>query len=62
MRRIGLSVGALLVFIGLFWSGRESSHGLSAFGEHWWCPIPLVAFLVGVVTTALMIRGSGKTN
>ena len=56
MRRIGYLVGALLVFAGVFWSGRESSHGLSALFEHWWCPIPIVAIVVGLVTAWLFAR------
>lgn len=27
--------------------GRERSHGLGAFSEHWWCPIPLVLIALG---------------
>jgi len=42
MRRAGQLVGALLLLLGIFWAGRESSHGLSAFWEHWWCPMPLI--------------------
>lgn len=49
MRRGTQVVAALLVLLGLFWSGRESTHGLAAFGEHWWCPLPLAAIAVGVV-------------
>ena len=54
MRRIGYSVGALPVLLGIFWSGRESSHGFGALWEHWWCPIPLVAILVGLATAWLL--------
>jgi hypothetical protein len=39
----------LFILLGLFWSGRESTHGLAAFGEHWWCALPLAAIGVGVV-------------
>jgi hypothetical protein len=45
-------VGALLVLLGLFWAGRESTHGLGAFWEHWWCPLPVVAILVGLLVVA----------
>jgi hypothetical protein len=41
-------VGTVLVLLGVFWSGRESSHGLSAFWEHWWCPVPLAITVLGV--------------
>jgi hypothetical protein len=62
MRRIGLWIGALLIFLGLFWAGRESSHGLRAFGEHWWCPIPLVAIVVGAATALLIVRSASQTD
>ena len=48
MRRISQVVGAILLLAGVFWAGRESSHGLAAFGEHWWCPIPLVLIVLGL--------------
>ncbi len=48
MRRIGAVTGAVLVVLGVFWSGRESSHGLGAFWEHWWCPVPLAFILLGL--------------
>jgi hypothetical protein len=47
--RVGLSVGSVLVVLGIFWAGRESTHGLSAFYEHWWCPIPVAMIVVGSV-------------
>ena len=47
MRR-ALRVSALFVLLaGVFWAGRESTHGLTAFTEHWWCPIPLVLMALG---------------
>jgi hypothetical protein len=46
---MALVVSFVLVLLGVFWAGRESSHGLTAFWEHWWCPIPLVMVLVGVL-------------
>jgi hypothetical protein len=55
-------VGGLLVLVGIFWSGRESTHGLSALWEHWWCPIPLVAILVGVATAWLFARSRSETG
>ena len=30
MRRISLVVGALFLLVGVFWAGRESTHGLGA--------------------------------
>jgi apolipoprotein N-acyltransferase len=62
VRRIGYSVGALLVLAGMFWSGRESSHGFSALWEHWWCPIPIVAIAVGLATAWLLARSSSQTS
>ena len=40
-------VAAAAFLVGVFWSGRVSTHGLAAFHEHWWCPIPLVLIVVG---------------
>ena len=55
MRRISLIVGAVFLLLGVFWAGRESTHGLGAFWEHWWCPIPLVLIVVGLVGLAFTI-------
>jgi hypothetical protein len=55
MRRVTQVVGAVVLVLGIFWAGRESSHGLAAFWEHWWCPIPLVFVLLGVV--AVIVAG-----
>jgi hypothetical protein len=52
MRRISLVVGAVVLLVGVFWAGRESTHGLGAYWEHWWCPIPLALILVGLVGLA----------
>jgi hypothetical protein len=41
-------LGAALVVLGAFWTGRESGHGFAALWEHWWCAIPLAAILLGV--------------
>jgi hypothetical protein len=43
-------LGAGFVVLGVFWAGRESGHGLGAFSEHWWCPIPLVVIVLGVAS------------
>jgi hypothetical protein len=48
MRRVGQVVGAIFLLLGVFWAGRESSHGLAAFWEHWWCPIPLALIVLGL--------------
>jgi len=55
MRRISLIVGAVFLLLGVFWAGRESTHGLGAFWEHWWCPIPLVLIVVGLVGLAVAV-------
>jgi len=46
--RVGQVVCAVFVLLGVFWAGRESGHGLAAFWEHWWCPIPLAVIVLGV--------------
>jgi len=44
-------VGTVLVLLGVFWAGRESSHGsFSVFWEHWWCPLPLAIIVVGLAS------------
>jgi hypothetical protein len=48
VRRIGQDVAAAFVLLGIFWAGRESDHGFGAFWDHWWCPLPLVAVVLGV--------------
>ncbi len=45
--------GVVLVVLGLFWTGRESSHGIHALWEHWWCILPVVALVLGVVGVLL---------
>jgi hypothetical protein len=47
VRRVGLVFGSALVVLGVFWAGRESTHGLSAFYEHWWCPVPVAMIVLG---------------
>jgi len=55
MRRVGQVVGAVFLLAGVFWTGRESDHGLMALWEHWWCPIPLALIVVGLAA-ALVAR------
>jgi hypothetical protein len=50
VKRAGQALGALLLILGLFVAGRESTHGLSAFTEHWWCPMPLAAIALGIAS------------
>lgn len=57
MRRIGYGAGTLLVLVGIFWSGRESGHGFGALWEHWWCPLPVAAVLLGLAIGWLVARG-----
>lgn len=57
-RRVALIVGGLFLVAGVFWTGRESSHGLAAFWEHWWCPIPLVLTLLGLAAVITARRAS----
>ena len=58
MRRIAQIVGAVFLVLGVFWTGRESGHGLTAFWEHWWCPIPLVLILLGLAAVLVARRPS----
>jgi len=60
MRRIGQIVGAAFVLLGAFWAGRESTHGLAAFWEHWWCPVPLVLILLGLAAALVTRRASAS--
>jgi hypothetical protein len=57
-RRIGLVVGGLSLVLGIFWVGRESAHGVAAFWEHWWCPIPLALTLMGLALVITIRRAS----
>ena len=50
------------MLVGMFWSGRESSHGFGALWEHWWCPIPIVAIVVGLATALLFARSPNQTH
>jgi hypothetical protein len=61
MRRIGQVVGAVLLLLGVFWAGRVSSHGLTAFWEHWWCPIPLALILLGLAAVLVTRRSLPST-
>jgi hypothetical protein len=61
MRRIGQVAGAVLLLLGVFWAGRESTHGVTAFWDHWWCPIPLALILRGLVAVLVARRPSPST-
>jgi hypothetical protein len=56
MRRIAQGVAVIMVLLGVFWAGRESGHGLDAFSEHWWCPIPLGLVVVGLLALLVVRR------
>lgn len=56
MRRTGMIAGAVVLLLGVFWAGRESTHGLTAFWDHWWCPIPLALILLGLAAVAVTLR------
>ena len=58
MKRFSLLLSAVFVILGVFWTGRESGHGLTAFWEHWWCPIPLVLILLGLAAVLVARRPS----
>ena len=58
MRRTGQIAGAVVLLGGVFWAGRESSHGLTAFWEHWWCPIPLALIPLGLAAVLVARRPS----
>jgi hypothetical protein len=61
MKRAGQVVGGLLVLLGLFWAGRESDHGFGAFWEHWWCPLPLAAIIIGLLSLLAFQRPTPTT-
>jgi hypothetical protein len=43
-------LGAALVVLGVLGAGYESSHGLRALWEHWWCATPLVVIALGIAS------------
>ena len=62
MRRTARVVGAVLMLLGAFWAGRESDHGLAAFWEHWWCPIPLALILLGLIAMLVTFDGPRRVR
>ena len=60
VRRIGLLLGAALVLLGVLGAGFETSRGLGALWEHWWCTTPLVVIALGIasVVTAQRMRSA----
>jgi hypothetical protein len=49
------AVAVVLAVAGVFWTGRESTHGINALWENWWCPLPLVAIVVGILLLVLLM-------
>lgn len=62
MRRVTQVAGAIVLLLGIFWAGRESTHGLAAFWEHWWCPAPLVFVLLGAVVVIVAGRQASPAS
>ena len=58
--RVGRVLGTVLIVVGLFWAGRETGHGITALWEHWSCPLPLVAILLGA--TALLAERLARST
>lgn len=58
MKRVTRAVALLVLVLGVFWGGRESTHGLTAFWEHWWCPIPIALVVLGA---AGLVVGASPT-
>ena len=56
VRRTARVVALLVLLLGVFWAGRESTHGITAFWEHWWCPIPIALAFLGAI--GLLVRRS----
>jgi hypothetical protein len=61
MRRVAQIAGAVFLLLGVFWAGRESTHGLTAFWEHWWCPIPVAFILLGLAAVVVTRRATPST-
>jgi hypothetical protein len=61
MRRTGQVAAAVVLLLGVFWTGRETGHGLNALWEHWWCPIPLALILVGLAALLATRRPTPTT-
>jgi hypothetical protein len=61
MRRAAQVVGTAFLLLGLFWAGRVSSHGITAFWDRWWCPIPLALIVLGLVAVLVTRRPSPST-
>jgi hypothetical protein len=56
--RIAGAIALIVVAAGLFWAGRESTHGLHGFSDHWWCPVPLAMVILGSIAAEIVRRRS----
>ena len=50
MIRFIRTVAFFALVAGVFWFGRESTHGVRALWEHWWCPLPILMVVLGAAT------------
>jgi hypothetical protein len=57
-RRTGQVAGGLFLVWASSGPAGKSTHGLTAFWEHWWCPIPLALTLLGLVIVITTRRSS----
>jgi hypothetical protein len=48
----------IVMAAGLVWAGRESTHGLHGFSDHWWCPVPLAMIVLGSIAAETARRRS----
>jgi divalent metal cation (Fe/Co/Zn/Cd) transporter len=62
VKRLRPFLSAVLVLVGVFWTGRESGHGIGALWEHWWCPLPLVAIVVGALVAGSAVFGARRSS
>ena len=56
MRRIGQVVGAIFLLLGGLLGWAREHHGLTAFWDHWWCPIPLALIVLGFAAVLVTRR------
>jgi len=62
VKRFSLLLSAVFVILGVFWTGRESTHGIGAFSEHRWCVIVLAMIwigMAGLVVSSLLSAAAG---
>ena len=49
-------LGGALVLLGVLGTGFETSHGVGALYEHWWCTTPMVVIGLGIASVAAALR------